>query len=112
MNVLIVDDVKMVRDIFDGMFDNHPDIVSVCASSYRDAVEKLKQFHFDFAVIDIVLESEPDGNDLAKFIMDNYHDTRVFMMTGFNDATAIHGVEAVLQKPVSVDELVDLIKGE
>lgn len=78
-----------------------------------EAIEYLKQAAYDVVITDIKMPGM-DGLNLAKFIQENYPDTVVIIISGFNDFAyarkAIqYGVKDYLLKPLVDDDLIKLL---
>ena len=110
---LIVDDVKEARELFESCLDGIPNLVCVCTGSYCDALDKLKQLHFDVAILDYNLDSDCTGIDIAREINQHSPETRIMLVSAYELPDKIDAkIDVFSDKPISVDELMKFVKGE
>lgn len=114
-NILIVDDEQLMRSYLAN------NITAICPS-YQitgiacdgiDAMELLKHRHFDLVITDIRMPAM-DGLSLCKFIYETAPDTKIVIISGYNDfeyaRTAIkYQVTEYLLKPLNDDNLYDVL---
>jgi two-component system response regulator ResD len=118
MQILIVDDEEEIRDFVARALEG-AGYECLSASNGREAIEKIKAGTFDVVLLDVLMP-EADGvqvlNDLRKLPIGP--DLRVIAMSGGGDTLPgwyggslmeMLGVESVLYKPFSVDELLSKI---
>ena len=108
LSVLVVDDQEIICELIAAhlMSDGHQPVVS------SDAIAAQKQFEsgtFDLLITD---QSMPglSGEQLATNVKKSKPGTKVIMLTGFGDDVMANGglpqgVDRVLSKPVSCDDL-------
>ena len=77
--VLIVDDSPTVRSVFLNTLEKNYDCVT--AGSYEEAVDFLKRFPIDLAIVDVLMPGL-SGNELLRKIVTTYPETTVIMASG------------------------------
>ena len=106
MNVLIIDDDKNMLTAMDRMLS---DCCTVdCAGSAAEAVEKVKEGNYDFALMDFMM---PDHDGL--WLMCNCHfprKTKVILVTGYLNKELVKqmfklGVSSYMVKPVTREDV-------
>lgn len=113
--MLVVDDEKVIRKgIKDSIdwFQYGIEIVAE-ASNGEEALEKIKQYQPDIAVVDIKMPIM-DGLECTKNIKINFPNTKVIILTGYDKfeyaKQAIrYQVEDFLLKPIGADELIHTV---
>lgn len=114
-NILIVDDEQLMRSYLAN------NITAIC-SSYQitgiacdgiEAMDLLKHRHFDLVITDIRMPAM-DGLSLCKFIYETAPDTKIVIISGYNDfeyaRTAIkYQVTDYLLKPLNDNNLYDVL---
>ena len=110
-HILVVDDEPLMRTWLSKSIPKHSTCFDVpnTARDGIEAVEYLKQAAYDVVITDIKMPGM-DGLSLAKFIQENYPDTVVIIISGFNDFAyarkAIqYGVKDYLLKPGMKEEM-------
>ncbi|NOY40586.1 MAG: sigma-54-dependent Fis family transcriptional regulator [Planctomycetes bacterium] len=112
-SLLIVDDD---RHVLESMTDwlRSQGLTVDSSGGYTDALDKLRQKHYDLLLVDVRLQ-DGDGFDLLEQARRNYPESQVILMTGYGDADA--AVEALragaadyLTKPLIDDELLMAIE--
>ena len=114
-HILVVDDEPLMRTWLSKSIPKHSTCFDVpnTARDGIEAIEYLKQAAYDVVITDIKMPGM-DGLNLAKFIQENYPDTVVIIISGFNDFAyarkAIqYGVKDYLLKPLVDDDLIKLL---
>ncbi len=106
--ILLVDDeprfINSLKEIL-----GHYDFECIAATNGRQAIELLKQTHFDVGLLDVGLP-DMSGLDIVAFIKETRIQTTVIMLTGLNTVeTAVQamkqGAYDFLNKPVNHDLL-------
>ncbi|MEA1981477.1 MAG: response regulator [candidate division Zixibacteria bacterium] len=106
-NVLIVDDEKWVRETFREFCELVDDFKVEMASGGQDALNKIKNNHYDLVTVDLIMP-EMSGLDLLTEIKQIFPRLPVIVITGnateklINEA-GISGASNVIYKPVSID---------
>ncbi len=112
-SLLIVDDD---RHVLESMTDwlRSQGLTVDSSGGYVDALDKLRQKHYDLLLVDVRLQ-DGDGFDLLEQTRRNYPESQVILMTGYGEADA--AVEALragaadyLTKPLIDDELLMAIE--
>ncbi len=111
--ILIVDDEPRIRDSLKLLLDGHGyDVYTV--SSGQEAQDVLSVYHFDLALIDMVM---PDltGHELMEHIHDKDPDTMVVIITGHASLDSAigalrRGAYDYLRKPFEFEELLKTVQ--
>jgi two-component system cell cycle sensor histidine kinase/response regulator CckA len=111
--ILIVDDEPRIRDSLKLLLDGHGyDVYTV--SSGQEARDVLSVYHFDLALIDMVM---PDltGHELMEHIHKNNPDTMVVIITGHASLDSAigalrRGAYDYLRKPFEFEELLKTVQ--
>ena len=108
MNLLVVDDEKLVRwAIQQSMGKEKFNVVS--ASDGIEAIEKIKQEHFDVIITDFLMPG-CDGIEVARKTMELQPHTKIIMMTAYDslldkeEAKKV-GISTFINKPFMVSEV-------
>jgi len=108
IKALIVDDIQEDVDMMGLMLPEGIEYES--ARSYDEAINILKQKHFDLAIVDVRLneedETNKDGMRLLEYVKENYKDLRVVMVSAykgfeFKMEALDKGAECFLEKPLN-----------
>lgn len=85
-NILVVDDEKLMRtylaNIISALTDAYQ--VSGIAEDGKEAIDLLNKQHYDVVITDIKMP-EVDGLSLARYIHENYPDTIVIIVSGYDN---------------------------
>jgi CheY-like chemotaxis protein len=112
VNVLVLDDEKGVREIFKSGLET-PGISCMCAASYYEAHDVVKNLSFDIVIVDIELDGRKNGLDFAREYKEAHMDSRVFVITGkVIDYKKDAFVERVFLKPVRLTNVLEAIRDE
>ena len=111
-NILVVDDEKVIRDLFKRVLGLKGYSVTV-AESGKNAIERVKKNEFDIAFIDIVMP-EMDGVETFKAIREINSGITGVMMTAFAvhnkvEEAAQYGAIDYLYKPFDIVEIMTII---
>ncbi|MFN4198288.1 MAG: response regulator [Flavobacterium sp.] len=115
INILIVDDHKMVREGFKLLLENHPKMgVPNFASSGKEAIEKISVLQPDIVLMDINMP-ELNGIDATKIIINKYPQTKIIALTMHKEISIVklmlnNGAKGYLLKNAGLDELVEAIE--
>lgn len=108
MNIMIVDDEKIIRESFFYWFQKSGHRVETAASG-SEALEKLEQIYFDLILVDIKMPGM-NGIELLEQVKSDYPDTIVIIITAYGSIES--AVEAMklgaadyLLKPFKPDQL-------
>ncbi|MEG6523233.1 sigma-54-dependent transcriptional regulator [Desulfotomaculum sp. 1211_IL3151] len=113
LNILIVDDEKLIQNLFKKILKQSPYQV-VLAGDIKAALGELAKKQFNLALIDLML---PDGSglELLEKIKKSQPNCKCIIMTGYGTLnTAVHSIQLgaydYLEKPFgSVDELRQIV---
>ncbi|WP_148411807.1 response regulator [Murimonas intestini] len=114
--VLLVDDEALIREaISENTKWNELgyELVGACKNG-KEAIEKIKENPPDLLLTDICMPYV-DGMDLTKFVYENYRDTKVVIISGYDEfeyaknAVKYQVVEYIL-KPITALELSETLK--
>ncbi len=110
IRLMLIDDHPVVLNGLKNLFNDEGNIeIMAEASNGKDALLLLKEFKIDIVIADISMP-EMDGIELTKIIKDKYPDTKVLILTAFNEREILKkafqsGAEACLLKNTSKKEL-------
>ncbi len=116
IRVLVVDDLKDIRDYFSMILNNEPDIEVVgTASSGKEAIliaEKLKP---DIILMDVQMESEFAGIQAIESICDKDRDVKIIVLTIHEDDETLYrayasGAMDFIVKTSSIVDIINSIK--
>ena len=111
-NILLVDDVKALRDAFSRMLARAGHQVRVAASG-REALEIFKQETFDLVLTDLGMP-EMSGWEVAKYVKEKNPRVPVILITGWgaqlDDQKAKEsGVDRILAKPFTIQDIIQVV---
>lgn len=118
--ILLVDDDPDLVSAFEAiLFSRGYNIVT--ANSKREGIEKLENEKPDLAILDVMMDDDHDGFDMAREVKKLYPDLPIIMLTGISEVTGVNFKAAAadpdwlpadeyLEKPAQPDELVDCIE--
>lgn len=115
IRVLIVDDQALIREGLSLMLDLYDEIEIVGeASNGKEAIDFVVKEEVDVILMDIRMPIM-DGVEATKVIKDRYPDTKIIILTTFNEDEYIfkglkNGADSYILKDVSSKELVNIIK--
>jgi len=112
--ILVVDDSEDVRDVLRELLSQHGHTVVTCEDG-ESALAQLETRRFDLAIVDLALPGI-SGLEVANRLKGRWPDATVVVMTGYFDrvgpgGTQAKGVDFVLTKPFSLDQLRLVIQG-
>lgn len=113
LKILVVDDKKVIGDLFDFTLGYSGHIITVVNTAY-EALEAIKSQDFDIAFFDIVMP-ERDGVQLLEDVKRVSPRLPVVMMSGYsvedkkNRAKEL-GAVTCLKKPFEIDDVKKVIK--
>lgn len=118
--ILLVDDDPDLISAFEAiLFSRGYDVTT--AMSKSEAVEKQKSIKPDLIILDVMMEDEHDGFDLARNFKKTIPDLPIIMLTGISEVTGVNfraaaadpewlPADEYLDKPVDPDDLVNVIE--
>jgi DNA-binding NtrC family response regulator len=112
VNALVVDDDGEVRETLMQALQE-TGYFTEGASNAKDAIEKVKEFFYNVAVVEVELPDMP-GLDFLRVIKSIHPDTSVIFITGNpsleNSVGALNaGANAYMMKPLKMDEMMQHI---
>jgi len=113
MNILVVDDQKVIGDLFKVTLGSGGHSISATCGS-QEALECVRKERFDVAFIDMVMPDK-DGIEVLKEIWEISSDLPVVMMSGYSvedkkkEAVRM-GSKAFLKKPFEINDIKRVIK--
>ena len=113
--VLIVDDQKMVRQMFETAVNSSPDYeIAGMAQTAEEAVGLCIETNADLVLMDVVLGIGMDGLDAAKEIKQKCPDVKILLVTSMPESTYISrakeiGVESFWHKEVQEQPLLEIM---
>jgi len=115
IDILLADDHQIVIDGLKMLLSNEKDIrVLACANNGKEVLKAIEVQRFDIVVLDVEMP-EKDGIDTALEISEKYTETKVLMLTMYNDQAFIRrlieiGVKGYILKNKGKEELVEAIR--
>lgn len=113
--VLIADDQKMVRQMFETAVKDSADYeIAGMAATAEDAVAICLEEKIDLVMIDVVMGSDMDGIDAAKLIKEKCTGTKIMVVTSMPEVSYIDrakeiGVESFWHKEVQEQPLIEIM---
>ena len=113
LKILVVDDKKVIGDLFDFTLGYSGHVITV-VNSAAEALEAIKVQEFDIAFVDIVMPGK-DGVQLLEEVRKIASKLPVVMMSGYsvddkkNKAKEL-GAVICLKKPFEIDDVKKVIK--
>ena len=111
IEILIVDDQKVVREQLIGYFATEPDFqVVAIAEDSIDALEKIKTFKPDVVFMDVEMPGGISGLEMTSTITALYQDIKVVILTGhyteeYGRQAVLVGASAYLSKSTPAEQL-------
>jgi len=111
--VLVIEDEEGIREVVSEALHLYGHEVAVCPSGSA-ALKRLREERFDLVITDLVLPG-CDGFEVLKYINEHGINTPVIVLSGYLAGDAKEkalslGATQYLQKPVSVKELIDIVR--
>ncbi|MCR5214112.1 MAG: response regulator transcription factor [Eubacterium sp.] len=115
IKVMIVDDQKISRQLFESFVENDEDfelVKSVESASLVDVY--LARYRVDVILMDVVMADGSNGLDACAYVRKNYPDVKLIVVTsmpeaGFLDRAREIGVDSFWYKEVSHEPLLDIM---
>ena len=115
VKVLIVDDQKISRQLFENFVKNSKDYELVRSIESAKLVDVyLAKFEIDLIIMDIVMADGAGGLDACEYVKENYPEIKIIAVTSMPEARFIErakeiGVESFWYKEISKEPLLDII---
>ncbi|HMU72655.1 MAG TPA: response regulator, partial [Ferruginibacter sp.] len=94
IKILIVEDEPVIAENISLYLDNNDFEVSGIAYDSEDAMQQLKENTPDAVLLDINLESDTDGIDIARYIQEHYQLPFIFL-TSYSDRITLERAKQV-----------------
>ena len=113
--VLIADDQKMVRQMFETVLNGTSDYrIAGMAQTAAEAVQICLEQKIDLVLMDVVMGYGMDGLDAAKLIKQKCPDVKILLVTSMPEITYIErakkaGVDSFWQKEVQEQPLLEIM---
>lgn len=118
--ILLVDDDPDLISAFYAILNSRGYTVFT-AMNKKDGLQSLENNKPDIAILDVMMEEEHDGFDMAREMKQLLPDLPLIMLTGISEITGVNfraaaadpdwlPADEYLDKPVQADELVDCIE--
>ena len=113
-SILVVDDVRMQRDLCAAMLTKLGYSVAVAASG-EEAVEHLKHKSVDLLILDMLMEPGIDGLETYRRIIAIRPGQKAVIASGFSESQQVKdaqalGAGAYIRKPYTVDKIAVVVK--
>ena len=115
VKVLIVDDQKISRQLFENFVKNSKDYELVRSIESAKLVDVyLAKFEIDLIIMDIVMADGAGGLDACEYVKENYPGIKIIAVTSMPEARFIErakeiGVESFWYKEISKEPLLDIM---
>ena len=115
-SVLIADDYRMIRQMFEDMIERSEDFrLSGTAADAEEAVEHCKSHQVDLVLLDVVMGTGRDGLEAAAQIKDISPETKILLVTSMPEVSYIKrareiGVESFWHKEVQELPLLEVME--
>ena len=118
--ILLVDDDPDLISAFEAILYNKGYEV-ITAINKNEGIKKLQETEPDLAILDVMMEEEHDGFEMARKIKQTNPELPIIMLTGISDITEVNFRAAMpdpswlpaveyLDKPVKPEELIGAIE--
>ena len=114
-HIMLVDDEKCIRKAYKGLLENYGFTVTAFTNGNEALAAFISQPDTYSLVLTDMTMPGMSGDRLAKEILERFPDTPIVLCTGFSENITnetVHrlGIKKLLQKPVSVSEMVGVIR--
>jgi HlyD family secretion protein len=115
IRILLVDDQKMMRETLRLWLESEPNLEIVGnVADGRTALEQVEREHPDIAIVDIEMP-DMDGLTLAEIICQSFSETKVLILSSYDDVSYIKkalavGAKGYLLKSTPPEELIHAIE--
>ena len=116
INMIIIEDMEILRDSLSGMLNAQSDInVCATASDAGDALSLCEKYSPDIALLDVCTENGSSGITAAKEIKENFPDIKIIIFTGMPDLSFVSkakdaGANSFVYKNLGTKELTSVIR--
>lgn len=111
-NILIVDDdLVILEDYSLFLEENFKDYNFYKCSRAEDCLKLIKEVKFDIAILDIFLDSETSGEDIAyQLIVEQPKSRIIFITANVTDNSKMFPRSTFLTKPIRMQELKEVVE--
>ncbi|MBI9035365.1 MAG: response regulator [Bacteroidales bacterium] len=114
VKILVVEDEMVVSMMICDLLEDLGYEVLDAVTSYEDAIDSLKKNDPDIAILDVKIDSEKSGIDVARYIKEKQNIPFIFLTSQIDsrtlDAAKILNPNAYLVKPFTKDDLYTAIE--
>ncbi len=115
INILIVEDEVLIAEDIKDICELAGYAVSKICYNPRQAISAITNHSFDLAILDINLESDMSGFDVAEFIRLQKLPLPFIFLTSYSDITTLHSAKecrplAYITKPFRKEQLISAIE--
>lgn len=108
-SILVIDDSPFAAQQIREAVENKGYHIVACAKDGEDGIEKYKQLHPDFVILDIIMPGI-DGLETAERILKEDEGARILMLSSLCDASTMDevrkmGVKYLIPKPFEANVL-------
>lgn len=112
--LIVEDDALIAEDIKDICELEGYKVASVCYNYYQ-SIQAIQHNVFDIALLDINLENEKSGLDVAEFIRNMVHPISILFLTSYSDKTYLQAAKkyqpvGYITKPFQKEQLISGIE--
>jgi CheY-like chemotaxis protein len=118
--ILLVDDDPDLLSAFEAILYNKGYEV-ITAINKNEGIAKLREKTPDLAILDVMMEEEHDGFELAREVKQKYPEIPIIMLTGISEVTGVNFRAAMsdpswlpadeyLDKSINPQDLIDTIE--
>lgn len=115
--VLCIDDDQDVREVLKVVLESngyHP----VLAESAEEGFQVFTETNPDLVIVDMMMEDADSGTDLTKKIREQNTTIPIYMLSSIGDGLSMnvdpndYGLNGILQKPISADAVLSILKSK
>lgn len=105
--VLVVDDEEVIREFLTEVLEEDFTVKQACDGD--EAIELLKESHFDLIITDLKMPRVP-GEEVVKFACENDPSAKVVVISGYSSLSTVsksvqNGASAFISKPFTIAQL-------
>lgn len=113
--VLIVEDEIIIAEDLKQNLEDNGILVCGCATDKEEAVQIIREKSPDIILLDIYLNDEIDGFEVAKQARQFNKNIRIIFITGYSQRTHSDKLKKIqnytfLEKPVNIKQVVNTVK--
>jgi two-component system, cell cycle sensor histidine kinase and response regulator CckA len=115
-SILVVDDVRMQRDLCVAMLTKLGYSVA-SVSSGEEAVERLRRRPVDLLILDMIMEPGIDGLETYRRIIETNPSQKAVIASGFSESEQVRAAQALgagayIRKPYTLEKMAVMVKDE